>query len=160
MPTPLEAVMADDNLPALVQALPSELYNEIFELTFTVNKREINTIHHPPALLHVTRATRQSFAKSYYGQGSIFYVPKELLNKFICSLPNAHSSIITEIRVRENPTLRDLLGRLMDIMLATDDTSLTARTRRYILKVRADFPDGKVKWMNLAVVGSPMAFGR
>lgn len=59
------------SLPELVQALPRELYDEIYDLTFTaeanttvvLDRKDSNPF---PNLLHVDRSSRSVFAKSYY----------------------------------------------------------------------------------------------
>ena len=58
------------SLPELVQALPQELYDEIYDLTFTADDNatvELRRDSKPfPSLLHVDRSSRDIFAKSYY----------------------------------------------------------------------------------------------
>jgi hypothetical protein len=59
----------------LVQALPRELYDEIYNLTFTANGGEIHVDknYKPPAQLHVNRASRELFAKQYYGNTTFHF---------------------------------------------------------------------------------------
>lgn len=53
-----------------VQALPSELYNAIFELTLTADEEiiPINEIDAPPHLRQVNHRSRILFARQYYQQ--------------------------------------------------------------------------------------------
>lgn len=62
-----------DKLPTLVQSLPQELYDTVYDLVFTAG--DLHVIHANyqfPTLLHVSKASRQQFANSYYGGGSTF----------------------------------------------------------------------------------------
>ena len=55
------------SLVELVQNLPRELFDEIFELTFTSNALEVKIIgsYLPPPQLQVSRSTREAFAACY-----------------------------------------------------------------------------------------------
>lgn len=62
-----------DDLAARVQSLPQELYDhiysEVFTAPFDLAKIEIKVddSYKPPAQLQVSRASREQFAQSYYG---------------------------------------------------------------------------------------------
>lgn len=86
------------NLPSLIQTLPRELIDEIYNLTFIANpgKRHIHSLGPPPdrqdftpyrsldlsklfaspdsiSLLHVSRSSRETFAASFFGgDGAVF----------------------------------------------------------------------------------------
>jgi hypothetical protein len=58
---------------------PQELYDMILDFTFTANPRtlEITADYQPPPTLQVSRATRRTFANSYFGPGSVFSFPRQ-----------------------------------------------------------------------------------
>lgn len=159
--------MAHDSLPALVQALPAELYNEIFELTFTsqfdrTNSRTIDNNYQPPNFLQINRATRAKFAKTYYGQGSIFYVPKPLLRKFFFSIHPGYARQIAEIRVVETGlSVRQTgmilrLGEVLSMMEEEDvdrlHDSLHRTLRLDVFRVKRVRANNTVDWVNLTQV--------
>lgn len=58
-------------LQAGVESLPQELYDQVFELTFTSQPENHHIkigVYKPPAELQVNRATRKTFAQDYYGR--------------------------------------------------------------------------------------------
>lgn len=89
-------------LAEAVQALPAELYDEIYRLMFTapfdliVN---IDSMYKPPVELHVNSNSRKQFVKSYYGGNTIFYLPKDLVPKWSRSLTRHHAHVLKEVRV-------------------------------------------------------------
>ncbi|KAK4494304.1 hypothetical protein PRZ48_014602 [Zasmidium cellare] len=69
-----------------LEALPQELYDEIYDLTFTPDggTRNISDTYRPPAQLQVSRATRLQFSKAYFGDGAVFRVQtEEVLGKWL-----------------------------------------------------------------------------
>lgn len=62
-------------LAGLVQSLPAELYNEIYELTFTKTSTvvQVDKGYRPPSTLHVNRATRE------FRRGDLHTIPFNLL---------------------------------------------------------------------------------
>lgn len=101
--------MAERDLPNLIQSLRPELYNEIYELIFSVESIEASTLgdkrvnksYEPPSLLHVNRHTREIFSQLFYGNDSTFYCrKKEIAVKWLASLPKHHIEMIQHIRVR------------------------------------------------------------
>ena len=84
-----------------VQALPQELYDEIYHLTFTA----VPSIQHiskakgyrPPSCLQVNRATRKTIAPVYYS--SIFYITREDGWRWIASLSRSHFEMLNEVRI-------------------------------------------------------------
>lgn len=79
-------------LAGLVQALPLELYNEVYEFTFysVPGEHYIDRDYKPPSCLQVDRLTRNRFAQTYYGKGSIFCVSRKDCSKWLASLPKEH----------------------------------------------------------------------
>ncbi|KXT07964.1 hypothetical protein AC579_8596 [Pseudocercospora musae] len=100
----------------LLQTLPQELYDEIFEQTFTADDsiRKLNTATKKrvlyksssgtifwrdeyfhsnfaafPSSLHVSRSTRAQFAKSYYGQGAFIVAHDREAARTSASVKNA-----------------------------------------------------------------------
>ena len=96
--------MAGSDLSKRIQNLPQELYDMIYEHTFTADteKVEINADYKPPKLLAVDRASRHFYAKSHYG-GRMFFVAfgvndlRDLL-RWLKSLSGDHQAMIREIR--------------------------------------------------------------
>lgn len=104
------------SLDSLVQALPAELYNKIFDLTFTTDsgwtfahdKCDIHRIacaYKPPSTLQVNRSTRAVFAKLYYGIGTsrsratTFYISSKDAARWISSLTSGHVFLLEEVRI-------------------------------------------------------------
>lgn len=108
------------SLESLVQALLVELFNKIFDLTFTTDSewslspeydsRSINRIprtYKPPSTLEVNRASRAAFARSYYGigtdrsRGTAFYISQTDAAAWISSLTPQHVDMLYEVRIRD-----------------------------------------------------------
>lgn len=70
----LAGVFQQLELEHRMSTLPQEIYDEIYDLVFTVEpgERVITPATKPPAQLQVSRAIRAQYAKSYYGNGSSF----------------------------------------------------------------------------------------
>lgn len=104
-------------LKAFLEALPAELYNEIFKLTFITNGKvhKMDSSYKPPSSLHVSRDSRAAFAKSYYGEGihgnrcyrSIFYISSQDCSRWIGSLAQNHVDMLEEVRVTGDPVVLD-----------------------------------------------------
>lgn len=92
--------MATKSLAALVQSLPQELYDEIYDLTFTADDepRVIYKDYTPPHLLHVDSASRAKYARSYYGS-STFKLPLVFGEKWVRSVQASHFDMICEFAV-------------------------------------------------------------
>ena len=101
-----------DELSGRIQALPAELYNLVFQYTFTADSSGkvvyVTSQHKPPSLLQVDRTSRATFARSYYGSNTIFafrpapealsdYAQLSLL--WVRSLAREHMVLISDIRV-------------------------------------------------------------
>ena len=85
-----------------VQALPAELYNEIYDLTFT-NTSKVQRIDQntkPPSALQINRALREKFAQSYYGNNTIFYISITHVSKWLFSLQPTHVHKLTTLRIQ------------------------------------------------------------
>ncbi len=108
-----------------VQALPSELYNEVYQLTFTAKReiRQIDKSWKPPRLLQVNHHSRELFASSYYGEKSIIEIHKYLAHRWIKTLTQTHASHLREVRLgrqnfeiiagrRSRSSLQYLLGQI------------------------------------------------
>lgn len=84
-------------LRELLQRVPQELYDNIFELVFTADHEVVRNItrdYKPPVQLQVSRATRELFAESYYGHGSSFSL-NENVKQWAERLPLEHFDKIT-----------------------------------------------------------------
>ncbi|KAK5683899.1 hypothetical protein LTS10_003762 [Elasticomyces elasticus] len=102
---------ATDTLSVHLQALPVELQDEIYTLTFTAAPivRYIDEIYKPLALLQVDCASRTLFAKSYYGDVLVFECAdtsmrsgQSVMSTWFRSLTGEHQALIR--RLRKGPT--------------------------------------------------------
>ena len=92
-----------ERLPQLVQNLPPELQDLIYDFTFTPNPQTVSIRfdYKPPSLLTVDRASREKFAKSYYGTETIFIIETIFYGKqWLSSLPKSHLDLVREFCVR------------------------------------------------------------
>ena len=65
----LAASINIDHLKSRLYSLPQELFDEIFDLTFTIDKNSVTFIdasYKPPSILQVNRATRNLTSRAYY----------------------------------------------------------------------------------------------
>lgn len=70
--------MAAPSIGDLLQSLPQELSNEIYNLTFTAGANGIVDLENDkpfPQLLHVDHRSREEFAKSYYSATRFTFNP-------------------------------------------------------------------------------------
>lgn len=89
------------DLASLVQALPGELYNKIYDLTFTFDDiYNIDRNYKPPSSLQVNRATRNAHMKIYYR--SIFHVGMENLIKWLASLTCGQARTLTDVLLTDS----------------------------------------------------------
>lgn len=93
-----------DTLKSKLEALPSELYNKIVDLTFSSPSGvyKIESAHKPPSCLQVNQNMRSKLIKGYY-HDSKFCIPGNLIRKWIASLDIPHVGRLHEIR---SPHLR------------------------------------------------------
>lgn len=90
------------DLSADVQSLPKELYDKIYDLVFTAKSTKrmitIDPSYQPPAMLQVSRATRQKFAVSYYASAGGFELQCDhVLRKWLLRLSLEHRGLIKYI---------------------------------------------------------------
>ena len=93
-----------DSLAERVLALPQELFDKIYDLTFTVNESgflEITPDFHLPRsagkMLCVDRASRAMFAKSFYGSCKAhFYEPIDLV-RWLKTMPPEHVAMLRTV---------------------------------------------------------------
>ena len=84
-----------------IQDLPQEVFDKIYDFTFTVPKGATCYIHQtsrPPSLLGVDRTSRSKYAHSYYGDTVFALYSATVAARWLVSLPPEHSSVITTIR--------------------------------------------------------------
>ncbi len=95
-----------------VQALPQELIDEIRDLAFTTRGGTFNmqastyTSKAPPRL-SVSKATRDHFAKSYYGNSLFIFTDDRDLGKWLDSIDEAHLGMIRTVRVAKGRWVYD-----------------------------------------------------
>lgn len=95
--------MIDDTttLNERIQALPAEIYNEIYDLTSTPSSvTHITREYKPPASLQVSRATRRKFSELYYDKDRTFYVNHALAWTWLKSIETrVRLQIRSEIKI-------------------------------------------------------------
>ncbi|CAK3924881.1 Hypothetical predicted protein [Lecanosticta acicola] len=107
-----------EDLARLLLTLPQELYDEIYAWTFTANpgtrtirraetgrniRKDMSGTSNQTKinrnLLFVSRATRAQFAASYYGGfGAKFLVDRELVIKWLHTLPEEHRDMFRQVK--------------------------------------------------------------
>lgn len=91
------------DLAQSIQALPPELFDLIYDYTFTIDIpiQTIDENYRPPARLQVDTISRAAFAKSYYA--TTFHIKPGnhdiLGTKWLSSLPSSHIQLIHRIVV-------------------------------------------------------------
>jgi len=106
-------MMPPDKLQRLLQSLPQELYDIIFDLTFTVDNAvlHVNSSYKPAATLQVSRATRAMIAPEYYARRIICY-GEQRLPRFVRSLPDKHIAYMNQVLLSRKPKLRSFMASL------------------------------------------------
>ena len=145
---PLMPIM--DSLPKQVQALPAELFNKTYDLTFTpaTTAPTIDDSYFPPQLLRVNKASRALFAGRYYDPTKTFEIDdNHTCARWLDSLPDEHLRLVRTVRFKpsfnvpqnlvQTMGLDDEGGRsVMGINLALDlRTWLGKRSLRLIDRV-------------------------
>lgn len=101
-------------LAALVQALPQELYDEVYRLTFTVISAEDIEINEdyegPPSILQVNKASRALTVASYYSTNSFFAMRRLYLDSWLLSLDVQSLSVLREVRWLRFPSFTGFEG--------------------------------------------------
>lgn len=84
----------------LVHKLPPELFNEIYDLTFTAPSAEqhIGSSYKPPSCLQVNQYSRSVFAQSYLNN-STFYIDRDIAQKWSASLTKDHLEMLAQVRI-------------------------------------------------------------
>lgn len=95
--------MDNTQLPALMQRLPLELFEHIYDLVFA-NDGEANAVrlidrsYRPPVRLQVDSLSREAYAKQYYGGCSIIALDRRYQLAWARSLTTSHFNNIRRIR--------------------------------------------------------------
>ncbi|EME80099.1 uncharacterized protein MYCFIDRAFT_77881 [Pseudocercospora fijiensis CIRAD86] len=87
----------------LLHTLPQELFDKIYDMTFAVNPAAtiaVDESYKPPVQLQISRATREDFAKRYYGSQAGFR-SKDMRDRkvfqWLSNLPANHQRRISRI---------------------------------------------------------------
>lgn len=100
--------MAKKTLRSRIQSLPPELYQQVYDLTFSTGAIEssalagkyISNLYKPPLMLRMNRHLRENFSKQFYGNGSVFYFKTLYVAVgWLASLPKHHIEMIQHIRI-------------------------------------------------------------
>ena len=116
-------------LAACVQALPREIYDEIYMFTFASNQQEVEITedYKLPSIAKVDNKSRNIFAKSYYC--AVFRCSDEhRLQKWLTALPPKHAALLGDVRLVLHDTLDDAVsetaGKLCDLYFDSSFDSL------------------------------------
>lgn len=114
--TSTSASMASDiPLPRLVQSLPRELFDEIFDLVFTTLTSTRVTIDKdckPPSELQVNHFTRKQFAQVYFRDVTFIIRPSTMAQHWLDSMPVQHLKLVNRIHMLHKPQLEIDLDHL------------------------------------------------
>ena len=106
--------MATESLIGHVQALPSELFNKIYDYTFTscTNVVDIDHTYKPPSCLQVDTASRSEFIASYYGSDTAFRVNEkhakiETFARWFKSLCTEAKECLSDVRLLEETFIEE-----------------------------------------------------
>ena len=90
------------SLAKLVQTLPQEIYDHVFDLTFAdfdeKRRIEIDMDYKPPSILHINKATRERLSRSYYR--STFYIETCMLHRWTGHLAPSDIRALQAVRVK------------------------------------------------------------
>lgn len=108
-----------------VQSLPKELYDWIYELVFTAGSTgwpiRVRNSYRPPAMLQVSRASRQKFATSYYGSSNGFKFRDEMgMRKWLKSLEYEEKVLLQEIIYKDGYISETLKGPFSPFTMVDD----------------------------------------
>lgn len=114
-----------------IQNLPRELYDAIYDLTFTIDATNVIITRElrPPARLHVDSASRKLLASRYY-QDTIFYFREsssETLIDWMQSLPAQHRELLGHVRWDWQPTADDSLEYRAALLYLTEEADAEFR---------------------------------
>lgn len=89
-----------DDLAELLQTLPQELFDKIYDNVFTADggERLVDWDYKPPVQLQVDRGSRDKFAESYNGGETAFILPHGIDCGWLQSLPTAHFLTIAHLK--------------------------------------------------------------
>lgn len=109
-------------LPRLVQTLPRELYDDIYNLTFSAANPTTIVIGIPyslPSELQVDRGSGTIFARSYYSQLQVRFEGRERYLEWLAHLFPKYRHMITSIQdIFISRLVRDGLDDIMDWSIA------------------------------------------
>lgn len=89
-------------LASLVQALPGELFNKIYDLTFTPNDSyHIDSSYKPPSCLQVSRSTRSMQTKEYYG--STFHIERRHFGQWLAPFTIERVRELQKVQILDMP---------------------------------------------------------
>lgn len=94
-----------DKLPQLMCALPQEIYDKIYNLSFTIDIAHseddesaqivrIDNVYRPPAIMQVDRTTRRAVAADFYPNMHFHGTNAALLVRWLCSIPYTHLELL------------------------------------------------------------------
>ena len=90
-----------DDLARRIQSLPSELYAEIFDLTFTSSSTtvKVNSSYKPPSTLCVSRATRTNASSLYYAKFTFEFDAIDICETWVKLKSAEHVSLLNNLRI-------------------------------------------------------------
>lgn len=135
-----------DQLHDRVQSLPPELYDYVYDLTFTAfptQHAELGSTYRPPSCLQVSKASRAKFAASYYAHTTFIFTHSAShtesittgVNWLVSLLPE-HVAMIRCLRYDTEPP--SMMAAYRGVMVQNASaTSMIARALQPVLSIRA-----------------------
>lgn len=146
---------SSDALRRALQNLPQELYDHIYNLTFTAladDTVRITKHHRFPAVLHVDHASRELAAAAHYSQNkfSTGKISHGVFLAWLEAIPPSHRGHIRDIRYDQGDPLQpDALSRCYSVLtLLIDVAEPSFRCIRDVIRVR-DYERDASKWISL-----------
>ncbi|KAF2216975.1 hypothetical protein CERZMDRAFT_93040 [Cercospora zeae-maydis SCOH1-5] len=106
-PPPNEELHVTAALRDRMMALPQELFDEIYNLTFTADKQVRHITNalsgRPPHLLHVDRHSRKKFAASYYRNTTFLFPCDILFARWLRALKHVPGTAFAALYIRTPP---------------------------------------------------------
>ena len=149
-----------DELTRRVHDLPRELFDLIYNLTFS-NDTEVQTVgedYKPPSPLFVDTDSREQFARSYYD--GTFYIAHEnhgdVAANWLKSLPKSHVDMITRIVVHKLYSYENTCDCFVPERY--QETFVNLRLRDWLFRLKKDCLEFPVEKLHISVFGKLWSF--
>jgi hypothetical protein len=102
--------MASPSLASLMQTLPVELFDNIYNLTVAAitpvpshHILEISPTSQPPKILQISKDFRIDLAQAYYSTNIFLFTSKALCVQWLAHIPAEHAVMIRRLRIDVQP---------------------------------------------------------